>query len=72
MGTQYPYRKPYKVAKTLWKVAKSIGVLGSGAASTIAFPEPGDGVVQWVVFAATLTPPIATGIGNYLKNREKW
>lgn len=71
MGAYKPYNpKPYKVAKTIWKVAKSLGVLGTGALSTIAFPEPGDGPLQWIIFAATLTPPVATGIGNYLKNKD--
>ena len=66
-----PYKpKVYKASKTIWKMAKSLGILGTGALSTIAFPEPGDGILQWIIFAATLTPPVATGIGNYFKNKD--
>lgn len=70
MGGYTPYKpKAYKASKTVWKMAKSFGLLGSGALSTVVFPEPGDGPLQWVIFAATITPPIATGISNYLKNK---
>ena len=67
MGGSYK-PKAYSLAKTLWKVAKSTGVLASGGLATIAFPDAGDGPLQWVVFAATLTPPVITGVRNMLKN----
>lgn len=66
----YPYRpKTYSALKTIWKIAKSAGVLGSGALSTVTFPAEGDGPLQWVIFAATLTPPIIEGVRNYQKNK---
>lgn len=67
MGGSYK-PKAYSAAKTIWKVVKATGVLGAGALSTVAFPEAGDGPLQWVIFAATLTPPVITGVRNMVKN----
>ena len=67
----YPYKpKAYSALKTVWKMAKSAGVLGSGALSTVAFPGPDDGPLQWVLFAALLTPPLVEGVRNYQKNKD--
>ena len=66
MGRLY---QPYSIAKTLWKTAKAAGILGAGALSTVAFPAEGDGLSQWLIFAATLTPPVIEGYRNYRKNK---
>jgi len=67
MGGSYK-PKAYSLAKTLWKVAKSTGVLASGGLATIAFPDAGDGPLHCVGCAAPLTPHVFPGVRNMLKN----
>lgn len=62
-----PY-KPYSVVKTLWKVVKATGILGAGAVSAITLPDDTAGPGQWLLFIASLTPPLVEGVRNYRKN----
>lgn len=71
MGTYKPYQpKAYKAGLTIWKFVKATGILGAGAALPATFPAPGDGPLQWALFAVNLAPPIAVALVNYAKHKD--
>ena len=71
MGAYRPFQpKVYSAGKTLWKFVKTTGILGAGAALPATFPEPGDGALQWALFAVNLAPPVVVAIVNFAKNKD--
>jgi hypothetical protein len=58
----------YRYGLMAWKVLKSLGVFGTGAAAGAMFPAEDAGLEEWAMFLALCLPPIITGVRNWIKH----
>ena len=63
-----PNGNGYRAGLTAWKVLKSLGVFGTGAAAGAVFPGPDAGFEEWATFLCLCLPPVLTGIRNFIKH----